>query len=238
MERGSDKMADQIKKLIFSRTLKPGDRLPSEREIALQFGTGRMVVREALRILEQSGLIYIKQGKGGGAHVKAFDITHTARSFSDAVRRSDVALRDLVEVRSATERTVIALAIERMDENDIGLLRENIKNTKETVLKGGLGWGQFVDFHLLVARATRNQLYEMVVESLVTIMRTFAEKVSPDLFSPKDHLRQHREIYDAIRTRDVTKAQDKMESHIRWHELCFNHPVANHVSGEEIKKEI
>src|SRR5512136_2169173 len=66
-------IANQIRSSIYAKTLKPGDKLPSERELAVQFNVGRISVREALRMLEQAGLIFIKQGSSGGAYVKEAD---------------------------------------------------------------------------------------------------------------------------------------------------------------------
>ena len=68
--RAFQEIADQIKKAILDRKLKPGERLPSERELAEQFQVGRLTIREALRSLETSGIITIRKGSGGGAFVR------------------------------------------------------------------------------------------------------------------------------------------------------------------------
>ena len=68
-----EEIADQIRQRIYDGDLKPGDRLPGERDLASQFGVGRMVVREALRTLEEGGLVQIKKGSDGGAFVKEAD---------------------------------------------------------------------------------------------------------------------------------------------------------------------
>jgi DNA-binding FadR family transcriptional regulator len=78
-------IANQIRTSIYAKTLKPGDKLPSERELAVQFSVGRISVREALRMLEQAGLILIKQGSGGGAYVKAADTSAISESVYDLV---------------------------------------------------------------------------------------------------------------------------------------------------------
>jgi len=73
-KRAFDEIADQIKDLIYSKTLKPGDKLPPERDLATQFGTGRMAVREALRILEIQGMVDIRHGKGAFVKSPSTDI--------------------------------------------------------------------------------------------------------------------------------------------------------------------
>ncbi len=69
-KRVSELVSDEIKKAIFSGSLKPGEKLPPERELSQQLNVGRAVVRESLRILEVSGLVYIKRGTNGGTFVK------------------------------------------------------------------------------------------------------------------------------------------------------------------------
>src|SRR4030043_1090812 len=96
-KRTFEEIADQIRELIYSGTLKPGDRLPSERELAAKFKTGRMVLREALRTLEQSGLIYIKHGSIGGAFIKEIDSSVIKGSISDMLRVGNITLQDLTE---------------------------------------------------------------------------------------------------------------------------------------------
>ena len=119
-KRVFEEMADQIKGLIFSGKLIPGNRLPTERDLAVQFGTGRMAVREALRILEQSGLIQIKKGPGGGAFVRDVDPAMASQSVSDAIIRSNMSLQDLVAVRIVLEDLIAELAVEKYDTGRIG----------------------------------------------------------------------------------------------------------------------
>src|SRR4030042_3412470 len=81
-----EQISDQVRRLIFSGVLKPGDKLASEKELANQFQIGRSTVREALRTLEQAGLIYVKQGSDGGTFIKAIASTVISRSFSDMIK--------------------------------------------------------------------------------------------------------------------------------------------------------
>ena len=84
-KRVFEEIADQVKELIFSKALKPGDRLPAERGIAAHFASGRRAVREALRILEQTSLITIRQGNEGGIFVKNVDPHITLVSLYDVI---------------------------------------------------------------------------------------------------------------------------------------------------------
>jgi GntR family transcriptional regulator, transcriptional repressor for pyruvate dehydrogenase complex len=223
-KRAFEEIADQIKDLIYSGTLKPGDRLPSERELAVQFRTGRMAVREALRILEQSGLILIRQGSDGGAFVRDVDPGVASQSVSDAIRRANVSLKDITRVRMALEDLVAELSIERITAEELEELEKSIAETEglldECTKNGGsvldpeLLAEMNVDFHILLARATKNLLLEIICESTMNALHSFfAAKAKPIGFF-RWHVLQHRAIYDAIKRKDVTEAQALMKRHV------------------------
>ena len=135
-KRAFDQISDQIRELIYSGVLKPGDKLPSERELGSQFKSGRMVVREALRTLEQAGLIYIKQGSSGGAFVNHAGTKVITRSISDMIRIGNVSLQDLTETRLGIEKVVLELSINKITKDDLDLLEKNIKDSEEKISKG------------------------------------------------------------------------------------------------------
>jgi len=223
-KRAFEEIADQIRGLIYSGTLKPGDKLPAERELAVQFRTGRMALREALRMLEQSGLVLIKQGSDGGAFVRAVDPGLASQSVSDAMRRADMSLEDLIAVRIALEDLVADLAVKRITTEELDVLEKTLgdaeaaiaKGTKE---KGGVVDGELlaeinVDFHILLARATKNLLLQIITESMMNVMHLFyaANAQSAEFFTW--HLSQHREILDAIRAKKVSRAKVLLKKHV------------------------
>jgi GntR family transcriptional regulator, transcriptional repressor for pyruvate dehydrogenase complex len=230
-KRAFEEISEQIKDLIFSGTLKPGDKLPPERELAVQFRAGRMAVREALRVLEQSRLIYIKQGSEGGAFVKEVDASGVFASMSDVIRRANVRIEDLTEVRIGVEKLVVEAAIERITESGLEALKKSIDEA-EAVLGEGLEGGApvdfkllavtNVDFHIELARATKNPLYEIIVECLMnaTTDNFFSQMVPPNEFLG-NHLAYHKAIYEAVKSRDVVLARKKLEEHSRRIESNF-----------------
>ena len=132
-KRAFDEISDQIRELIYSGVFKPGDKLPSERELGNQFKTGRMVVREALRTLEQAGLIYIKQGSSGGAFIRHADGKVITSSFSDMIKIGNVSLEELTEARLGIEKIVLELSINKITRDDLHLLENNIKDSEEQI---------------------------------------------------------------------------------------------------------
>jgi GntR family transcriptional repressor for pyruvate dehydrogenase complex len=214
-KRAFDEIADQIKDLIYSKTLKPGDKLPPERDLATQFGTGRMAVREALRILEQSGLIAVKQGSEGGAFIKDADTSMATEIISGLIRRSSLTMEDVMEVRIEFERAVLGAAIGRITESDMEMLQKRI-NEAETMIREDkrgikpldffLLGETYADFHLILARATMNPVYEIIMDCLMRVSHGVMTQQMIPSERFKDHLEFHKNLYDALKYKDPTIA--------------------------------
>ena len=86
--RASEEIALQIEAAIMDGRLSPGERLPSEREMQSQFGTGRGVIREAIKILKQKGLLEVKKGAKGGAYIRHLDVDNVSESLAQIGRAS------------------------------------------------------------------------------------------------------------------------------------------------------
>jgi GntR family transcriptional regulator, transcriptional repressor for pyruvate dehydrogenase complex len=211
-------IANKIRSSIYSKTLKPGDKLPSERELTAQFGVGRISVREALRMLEQAGLILIKQGSGGGAYVRAADTTAVSESVYDLVSRSDISLEDLTEVRLAVEKQILQSAFEKITADDIAMLEKSIKEL-ETVIKKKTRedipvYFELTNFHVIIARATRNPVFEIILKVLMNVTVKVINVQLTDVERLKRHLLFHKAIYKAIKSRDLERAIQKTEEHM------------------------
>lgn len=103
----------QIEAAILDGRIKPGERLPSERELQALFETGRGAVREALGGLKQKGIIESRQGVKGGAFVKKVEVTEASESLALLLRQNRISLNYLIEFRESIDRTVAVLAISR-----------------------------------------------------------------------------------------------------------------------------
>lgn len=111
--RASEDIALQIESAIMSETLKPGDGLPSERELQNQFGTGRGVIREAIRALKQKGLIEIRKGQKGGAFVKQIEVKNISESLALFLKQSHVSPDKVAEFRESVDHQIALLAMTR-----------------------------------------------------------------------------------------------------------------------------
>lgn len=213
-KRAFEEVSEQIKELIFTGVFSPGDKLPAERELAAQFAVGRIVVREALRVLENSGFVYIKQGSDGGAVVKEIGAAPVTQSIADMVRLGKISFDHLAESRLAIEKMILQFVVRRADEEDLRLLRENIEQSEKVLLTGVRATETNVGFHILLAKASRNPLFEMIQESISRIVYTFLQKLKTDVEYSTRVVRYHKEIYKAIKNRDEGKAQRLMQEHI------------------------
>lgn len=207
-------ISDQIRELILSGTLKPGDKLPSEKQLASQFNKGRMVVREALRTLEQAGFIYIKQGSEGGAFIKDVDSTVVTRSMSDMLRLGNVTLLDLTEARLSIEKIILEFVIRRINNDDLVLLRKNIEDSEKLISKGMRAGDTYLKFHLLLAKSSKNSVFELILEPIMNIVSSYLQQVKPTQEYSYRVLNSHKEICKAIEERDITIAEEKMEKHL------------------------
>lgn len=111
--RASEDIALNLEAAILDGRLKPGERLPSERDMQVQFGTGRGVVREAIKILKQKGLLEVRKGVKGGAYVRQLEMANVSESLALFLKQHPVEPEKLIEFRESMDRSITLLAIAR-----------------------------------------------------------------------------------------------------------------------------
>jgi DNA-binding FadR family transcriptional regulator len=213
-KRAFEEIYDQIRELIYSGVFKPGDKLPSERELVSQFKIGRMTVREGLRTLEQSGLIYIKHGSLGGAFVNESDTKVITRSISDMIKIGNVTLQELTEARLRIEKIILEFAIERINKDDLDLLKKNIEDSEQQMLKGERATKDHINFHIILAKSSKNFLFQMIAESIMDVTESFLSSFQPEIKYVNQVLKYHKKIYKAVREKNLQEAQKIMEKHL------------------------
>lgn len=220
--RASDDIADEIKQAILSGKFQKGDRLPPERLLASQFNVSRVTVREALRLLETKGLIYIKRGSTGGAFLQAASQEHVASIVIDKLQLDGITINHVMETRVVLERGTVRCVAENANNNDIIRLEKNIekcmivKNRENISLEQSQRYRSLIfEFHQILAEATH-------VPPLIIFNRTiigWGERKLRHWFPTKDDIefqyKSHWEILEYIKKGDVIKGQGVMEQHIR-----------------------
>jgi GntR family transcriptional regulator, transcriptional repressor for pyruvate dehydrogenase complex len=207
-------VAEQLVGMIGEGALRPGDPLPTERELTDGFKVGRSSVREALRMLESQGVI---QSENGGAFV----VAEAANPLNSSLRLlfaldERAGLHDLFELRRILECEAAALAAERRTDEHLGEMDAAIEE-----MSGGLGdarGDRFIDadlrFHLAVAGATGNRLVLHSMHAVRDVLRRALMTVYTIPQSPESAVGEHRAIRAAVAAGDADAARQEMRSHL------------------------
>lgn len=213
--RISAEIVDQIKAAIHKGRLSPGDRLPPERTLAEQFGASRVTVRDALRILEASGLIEIRVGARGGAFVTAPASEIVGEGLANMIMLASLSPEEVTEARFMLELGMMPMVCERATNEDVAALTEICERSEEALRNDSYGVELSAEFHTRLARCTHNTAVEMIVNSfhgplLMSLLR--AKAVAPEMGGRG--VQEHRDLVGAIRDRDVTRAHRIMAQHL------------------------
>ena len=209
--RLSDKVADMMLETILSKRLHVGDKLPSERELGEQFGVSRTVVREAVRALVAKGVIEVRSGSG--LRVAAVDAAAVSESIGLFLRGESMDFEKVHEVRALLEVHIAAVAAERATRDDLARLRavhERMQGDDGDVAAAAL---DDLEFHRTIARATQNDLYLLLMDSIGTALIDIRRENLGSGAAPMT-LEQHAAILDRIVERDRDGARAAMAAHL------------------------
>jgi DNA-binding FadR family transcriptional regulator len=209
----------QIEQAIIDGRLKPGDRLPPERDLAQTFGVSRPSVREALRVLEMFGVIMARRGTGAD---HGSIIARSAQNGLENALRLHVGLlriptRDMVEVRAVLEQQAAQKAAERADLTATGRLREIVAGMRAATASHE--FNEFdTEFHVELARVSGNALLPVLMEALRgTMRRAMLEGFErlEDWRAERDHLvGEHEQMIRFIEAGDREAAGAAMQGHV------------------------
>jgi GntR family transcriptional repressor for pyruvate dehydrogenase complex len=213
-KKAFEEVTAEIKKLMFEGILKPGDRLPKEDDLAKQFHVSRQTVREALRVLELTGFILTKKGVTSGPLV-VDTVVHAVNSlYLDIFQMKKITHEELTTARNKIERAVLDEVINKADDSDIQKLEENVVAARTLLEKKIQAFRENVEFHKLLARASKNQVFVIVMESLMTVVADFRSRRDIKLHTSRQVTDGHGEIVEAIRRRDPERAAELLEKHL------------------------
>lgn len=214
--RMSEAIVDQIRTLIRTAQLRPGDRLPSERDLGERMGVSRVTVREALRVLEAGGLIEIRVGARGGAFVTAPSSSRIGSGLADLISLSPLTAGEVTEARKVVELGIIPLVVERASDRDIEELRDMVRQHQHALRQGEYGMPMSAAFHVRVAACTHNSAIEMLVHSFhgPLLMSLREAQVAAPLMGHRGTT-EHRDFVEALAARDADKAEEIMRKHLQ-----------------------
>lgn len=210
--RVSEDIIEQVRDLITSGRLKPGDRLPAEREFAQTLSVGRSAVREAIRALESLGIVEARAGQG------TFVTTPPGGQGRDPITASLFQAwntqRNLFEVRRVLEPGLAALAARRAKPEQIEKMRAALHDQEGKVQARESYMKEDTAFHYLVAEATGNEILLRVADSLMELLRETRETFWKTGDRPARSLKDHQAILNAIEARKPLMAERRMREHI------------------------
>lgn len=209
-----EQIVEQIEAQVLSGKLHYGDRLPTERELAEQFGVSRTAVREAVKALREKGLVQSHPGRG------TFITDGTARSvrhslgFMMKVGATD-GLVNLTEAREILEPEIAALAATRTDAGCIAAMRQAVA-AMDTALDDA---DAFIEadlaFHLALAKATQNALIPTLLNPIVDLLREDRKRIFNTPGAPRRGQVYHKRILAAVVQHDAEAARKAMRAHLR-----------------------
>src|SRR5713101_7629643 len=207
--RVCESVAEQVRQAIFSGQLEPGYKLPPEREMASQFQTSRVALREALRALEQEGMINIKRGFGGGAFVADFDNALRALldSLNTVVKLGQAKSAHLTEVRAILEPEITRLATLRATPENIKAIEAVVLAQEKELQSGELSRKLDMEFHRRVAEAANNPVLNIVVNAVNESIRDAIFRSKRSMEMRTRVVRYHRNILEALQSGDAARAK-------------------------------
>lgn len=211
--RLSDSVIQAIKEMIAKEDFKPGDKFYSENELTKELGVSRSSIREAVKILETTGLVSVSQGKG---IFIADRQKHRFKTFITWLKNNEQEIKDNFEVRLILESKAAKYAAQKADKEDIRKMEEahaqfvkfsKENNTEEAIKCDG-------NFHRLLAGATKNETLSVLMEAITTKLPTgwISSLHTPGRLEKT--ISEHGDILEAIKKQDESAAENSMTRHL------------------------
>ncbi len=212
----TEKIISQIRTAILAGKLKPGDILPPEKKLVEQFGVSKQTLRESLRALEHMGLIDVRKGIGGGAHIVEVDMQFTKQSLANFLYFKDLTIENLSELRKLIEPHAAAQAAQHISPEDLQTLAHLNDVARENLNKQFLQEMSHneINFHRVIAQTTENPILILILDFVEDLLEDFKKVLKPDLAFSKSVLEAHDMIYTAIYDGDPDKASMEMYRHV------------------------
>ena len=214
--RVAEELASQIKKSILQEKISPGDKLPSERELAEKCSISRAAVREAFRILEKEGLLLIKRGVDGGAFITEVHSKTVEDLFNVFFRYGDVSIDNISEARVVIEPQIAKLASIKRTKENLKEMEEAFNHCQVLIENGKPDATSQMQFHYALAMSSKNPVLIVMLNSLLNF---FQKKLF--LLNPNSTLQScikdqefHLKLLNAIKSKNEEIASLVMKEHM------------------------
>jgi GntR family transcriptional regulator, transcriptional repressor for pyruvate dehydrogenase complex len=208
-----DVIIQQVKELLISGQLKPGDKLPPERKLSEKFGVGRTSVREALRKLEFYGIL--KTRPQSGTFVASIGISALETLISDVLKIDSYSFLSLVETRELLEIASVSYACERHNREDISKLEFSLNNYLQKAEKQISAVEEDLMFHLTIAEIGKNKVLKSMLLIIIPDIISNYSIFNVCETSANKALEEHKLLFTQIRNRDTQNAVVTMKEHLK-----------------------
>jgi GntR family transcriptional repressor for pyruvate dehydrogenase complex len=211
--RRYEQVAEQIQRLIIRGVLKPGDRLPPERELTRKFGVARSSIRDAIRTLEVMGILEPRQGHG--TVVREISADSLVVPLASVLMRKREMIAELVDVRRMIEPALARRAAVNATEEELAQLEDILDRQQAKMRRGEPTIDEDSEFHYTLALAARNSVILKVLDLLMDLLR---ESRTRSLQVPGRIERSyagHRRILRALKRRDAGAAEAAVRKHLK-----------------------
>lgn len=207
----SEWIEEGIKDYIISNKLNSGDLLPTESEFAEMFSVGRSSIREAIKRLEVTGIVYVQHGKG--TYVEDTNLNILKSQLSFYLQNGNVDLEDLIETRLIIEEACVDIACKRADSDDIREMERilNIMRNETDMLKVV---NQGIEFHFAISKSTKNPLLICLISAIREVWYEIFTELDRSPEQIKKSVEEHELILNNIKNRNLTGAKHSMKLHL------------------------
>jgi DNA-binding FadR family transcriptional regulator len=219
-QRKSAEIAERIRELVLTRGLRPGERLPPERELAQEFNVSRTALREALLLLESQGFLSIRRGRHGGAFVQNTPAKSVAGAFEYMLRLGQVSIEQLLQARLGIELMLPNFLGEAGRERWIEQLARNVAEAERLAGSAATPDVQRAllenlhEFHRIFAAATNNPVFMLASDTIVGIISSHMTEAGHAGCVSVDSVAEHRVIFDAVNAGKLEQPRLALEVHL------------------------
>ncbi len=216
MARTFEGVCDSIRAAMAAGQLKPGDKLPPEREMAAQFQVGRNAVREALRTLEMAGVVRLEKGRAGGAYICPANARRVTVAMRDLLDFGSISLDEITESRTMMMDMVTRLACERLTSADLEVLEANVNETEAATNAGLLDRRAelIAAFYAYLAGISGNRVLVVMTTALSEIVRRFLDSAVMRGRPLESLVPSRRRFLVHLRARDADNASAELRQHL------------------------
>jgi len=207
-----EEVVEGIQEMVISGKIHPQDQLPSESILGSQLGVSRTVVREAVKVLEQRGILQIEPGRG--TFIAKPSISTVIEPFTLILKLERIPFKDLLVVRKLLEIEIVGLAAVNRTDGHLEQLRNALSLMESNIVNPDLFIDADTSYHATLGMATGNALYAVLIQPIVVLMKESRKGIAYTMGAFLQALEFHRKILVALETRDSMAARTLMREHL------------------------